>query len=973
MGFNQPAQTSPLRRIRALGLAGAAFLVGLPTALAGGPRYVAGAVYFDPAVIGRPVVWANGQVRYYVDQGPLNSSINNQQAVAMVDAAAALWNGISTAAVALADSGSLNEDVSGSNIVVDGSGQIAAPSDATSAATNYPVAVIFDADGSVIDAVFGATASAPTSCQNNGVFVWADNITPEATFAHAAIVLNGRCAATADQLEMMQFELERAFGRVLGLGYAQVNPEAERNNEPGGLDGWPVMQPISGLCGSSGGPCIPNPFRLRFDDIAAVNRLYPVTAANQASFPGKQLTAASTISIQGTISFVSGYGMQGVNVVARPLDAAGVPLYEYTVTAVSGALFGGKHGNPVTGWNDAGGNPLAMWGSTDPARQGYFDLSGIPLPPGVSAADYQISFEPIDPLYILGESVGPYTDGQVTPSGTSAAVTLRGLSAGAAQTLAIAAADSARGGNDAIGAESQPRPLPASGFWSGRLSQVGQTDWFTFPVRGNRLFTIVTQALDETGVPSNSKAMPSIGVWDGFAPAGAPAAGGTPGLNGQAAGETWLRVTAKGADVVRAGIADLRGDGRPDYAYNGWVLYADSVQPVRLPVSGGQIAIRGMGFRSGDTVLIGGRPALVTSVSPNEITAVAPPAGSAVTGPVDVEVDDQPVFYAAAIISGALSYDAGAGDALTLITAPMNTVPVGVPLPFTVAALDSKMAPAGGVTVTYSVTSGTARLGCGAATCSVTASGDGRATMAVTAVDGTPSIVAASLTNGSSVQAHFAGGTPPVLAALTLPLSLAAGATVQWPVQALVLNNGVPAAGQAVIFQSGSGIAAQGDATAITDGNGIATLTVAAGPLAEGQNASIQACLNGTSQCVSFTAYGARYEYATLVPVSGTAQTAALTGTPAQIVLRLLDSNGNPMAGGPVNFYQALYAWTPPCAAHTECDPGALLAAQAGTALSAIDGTVIFTPASLPGVATRLYGLAAAGNSATVSVAVEQH
>ena len=73
----------------------------------------------------------------------------------------------------------------------------------------------------------------------------------------------------------------------------------------------------------------------------------------------------------------------------------------------------------------------------------------------------------------------------------------------------------------------------------------------------------------------------------------------------------------------------MRGDGRPDYAYNGWVLYADTVAPPRLPASGGPIVIHGMGFRPADTVLVGGQPALVTSISPNEITAIAPAAAPA--------------------------------------------------------------------------------------------------------------------------------------------------------------------------------------------------------------------------------------------------------------------------------------------------------------------------------------------------------
>ncbi len=379
-------------------------------------------------------------------------------------------------------------------------------------------------------------------------------------------------------MEMMSFELERAFGRILGLDYSQVNPDALTGDETGGTLGWPVMQPMSGACGATGGACIPNPAVLRYDDIAALNRLYPITASNLASFPGKELTAANTISIQGTVSFLTGYGMQGVNVVARPLDANGNPLYQYTVTAVTGALFSGNHGNPVTGWNDANGYPLANWGSNDPMLQGAFDLSGIPLPPGVTTASYQVTFEPINSLDILENSVGPYSQGQPTPSGTLNAISLVNLSAGSAQTLTVTAADSAAGGyNDAIGTQAQPRAMAASGMWCGRLSQVGQSDWFIFPVRGNRIFTAVTQALDETGAPSNLKAMPSIGVWDAFKPVGSTAVGAAPGLNGDATGETWLRVATAGDDIVRLGIADLRGDGRPDYAYNGWVLYADTV------------------------------------------------------------------------------------------------------------------------------------------------------------------------------------------------------------------------------------------------------------------------------------------------------------------------------------------------------------------------------------------------------------
>jgi len=52
---------------------------------------------------------------------------------------------------------------------------------------------------------------------------------------------------------------------------------------------------------------------------------------------------------------------------------------------------------------------------------------------------------------------------------------------------------------------------------------------------------------------------------------------------------------------------------------------------------------------------------------------------------------------------------------------------------------------------------------------------------------------------------------------------------------------------------------------------------------------------------------------------------------------------------------------------------GALLSAQAATASSALDGTVNFVPATLPGVATNLLGEAATGNTSALNVAIEQH
>jgi hypothetical protein len=245
--------------------------------------------------------------------------------------------------------------------------------------------------------------------------------------------------------------------------------------------------------------------------------------------------------------------------------------------------------------------------------------------------------------------------------------------------------------------------------------------------------------------------------------------------------------------------------------------------------------------------------------------------------------------------------------------------------------------------------------------------------MNVTATNGSLAIVTVSLTNGASLQAQFTGGAAPALTALTGRLSVAAGATVIWPVQALAENNGAPVAGQSVTWQAVAGMGAQAQSATVTNAAGIATQILTVGPLAEGQLLTTNACVNGTSECVSFSALGARPEYAVVAPVSGTAQSLLVAGTPAQIVLRVLDMDGNPLAAGVVSLYESIYAWAPQCPVHGRCAQGKLLATHAAKALSALDGTVTFAPATIAGVASETVGVAATGDTSSVGILVEMH
>ncbi|QNI30556.1 IPT/TIG domain-containing protein [Alloacidobacterium dinghuense] len=953
----------------------AATLIFTHLAFAGGPRWVAGSSYFNASVKGQPVHWKNGAISYYLDQGALTPLAFHSLMTSLVAQSASVWNNVPTAAVSITNGGSLNEDVSGANVSAGPNG-ITMPADIQPTATSKPLGIVYDADGSVINAFFGAGASAADDCRDNGVMTIIDNVATDGTIQHALMILNGLCAGNNAQLSVMQYQMVRAFGRILGLDWSQANESMFVGDQitADGLAGWPIMHPVEYVCSINGIPCTPNGMALRYDDIAAVNRMYPITTANQSSFPGKKLTAAATISVKGTIHFRNGQGMQGVNVVLRPLkQGTNTPDIRYTVAAVSGSIFQGAQPNPVNGSSDNQGNPFNKYGSDDQAEEGWFDLSGVPLPIGTTIADYQLTFESLNPLYALGYSVGPYTQGQVSPSGAMPVITLNGMTAGLSITQDVVIQDSADESysiND--GNQSEPAPTPPSGEWTGRITGYGHTGWFTWPVRPNRELTIETVALDESGHPSLNKARPVLGAWSGTDANGTlPVSSTAQPFNGDQAGLTTLSVATVARGSLTLGVADSRGDGRPDYLYHGRLLYADSVMPTRISLNGGPITIRGIGFRPNSVVTVNGISAAVTSVTPTEITAIAPPANGA-KGVVLLTVSDPATLGVTAIQDG-LSYDALGGDALGIVTAPLGAVATGVPTPFTVKALSADdKTPAAGITVTFTVTEGTAALGCGQSTCSVLSGGDGLATMNVSASSTTLAQVTASLSDGASVITEFTGSTPPAIAALTPNLYIAIGATAKWSPQAEVLSGGVPVAGQSINWSAATGTSPS-TATTITSANGVVSPSLNIGPLPEGADATLYACLPGNTTCATFQIYSVHPQVAQLVAVSGAGQALSASETPNPVVLRVTDAVGHPMAGGVVTFYETLRQWTPDCPTQGRCPSAPILAMQTVQATSGADGSVTLTPLTGNGVPTRLDVTAVTGSVASLNFEIEQH
>src|SRR5258707_6250178 len=161
---------------------------------------------------------------------------------------------------------------------------------------------------------------------------------------------------------------------------------------------------------------------------------------------------------------------------------------------------------------------------------------------------------------------------------------------------------------------------------------------------------------------------------------------------------------------LRIAIADKRGDGRPDYNYKARVLYADSLTPSTVSGAGGTVTITGMGFRTGNAVLVNGVAATVSNWTANTIVARVPSLhtlGVSTALVADVTVEDLSTG-GTTVMTQALSYAAPA-ITLSLLTAPAGTVIAGpqATVPFAVQVLQADGAtPVVGEAVNFTATPG---------------------------------------------------------------------------------------------------------------------------------------------------------------------------------------------------------------------------------------------------------------------------
>lgn len=340
---------------------------------------------------GKAVAWRAGTtINYHVDQGPLGT-LNNEQAVALVDELFGLWQSVPSTSLSIQRAGFLPVDVTAANY--------------TSYRTNnnsdayHPI--IFDTDGTITDNVFGAGASDFTAGFSGPG--WVSGGMTDGEIVDASAVLNAKFLSTGyGSVTEFKAIMLHEFGHFLGIGHSQVNIGTAFDREVLFNNNYtlPIMFPLS--LGE-------RPVELTWDDKAQITRMYPgATAGNYGKITGTVYLA------DGATPF------QGANVIARRVDD---PLI-VAVSSVSGFLYRGTGAN-------------AARGTLTPAHQGYFEISGLP------AGNYTVEVEPVHPGFISGSSVGPldppvdlpspseyYSGASESNSDTSASATLVSISTG---------------------------------------------------------------------------------------------------------------------------------------------------------------------------------------------------------------------------------------------------------------------------------------------------------------------------------------------------------------------------------------------------------------------------------------------------------------------------------------------------------------------------------------------------------------
>ncbi|HET7033077.1 MAG TPA: Ig-like domain repeat protein [Casimicrobiaceae bacterium] len=274
----------------------------------------------------QPVVYANGgtNLKLNVDQGPLGTR-TNAQAVALVQNAIGLWNAVPTSTMRLTLGVALATDYNRSNY--------------SSIFNNFSDGfnpVIFDTDGSITDAIFGAGAK--SSILGFAGSAYFTSGASAGKFAEGRAVLNGSINVSDGLWTVV---LAHEFGHFFGLDHSQID-----NMQGMAQNNYVLMYPIAYRTLVS----------LHEDDVAAVTSLYPSASAsgvygqltgNFTSATGTPILGANIwakeVSTGKAYSVVSDFLMQGTGFFRLLLPAG---TYTLNAESIDSGFTGGSAVGP---------------------------------------------------------------------------------------------------------------------------------------------------------------------------------------------------------------------------------------------------------------------------------------------------------------------------------------------------------------------------------------------------------------------------------------------------------------------------------------------------------------------------------------------------------------------------------------------------------------------------------------------------
>ena len=420
---------------------------------------------------------------------------------------------------------------------------------------------------------------------------------------------------------------------------------------------------------------------------------------------------------------------------------------------------------------------------------------------------------------------------------------------------------------------------------------------------------------------------------------------------------------------MRLGISDERGDGRPDFGYAARVLYADSVEPSLLPVGGGAIHIRGMGFQTGNSVTVNGVRAQVTGLTATSIDAVVPAMVLPADG-ADVTVTDLRTGGTTTVYAALFNSDSPVSQ-LQVVEAPSGDTPAGAGSDVVLRLTDGAGAAVSGAPVTVATVQGSDALApCAAASCTVVTDASGYVRLTVSALAAGAQVLQASAAAGASAWIRFNAVVPRhTVQPLRAVQYVAAGSNAPVLPAVLVASSGLPAPGIAVAWTvpdaaTDNTLQLQAPQTATAqDGTSAAAVLASLGA---GQEVDLQACswpADPVPVCTSVPLRGVAPQDLRLMAVSGNIQTVAGSAMLQPVVLRVTDGAGHGVAGATVAIYQSVTAAQPPCPASGRCPTPRVVGSSSTSVVSDDDGMVRVDPLQWQDTAGSSQMVAVAGTN----------